>query len=199
MPHCYRIPILIAVLLTVGVSTRADASRQGIHPCVAHHPPPTELSLAGVRATLIFSPQGGGEELIVQALDGARHSILMQAYSFTDRRIFDALQRAQQRGVQVQVILDRSDTKRYHGRSSVAELIAAMQIPVWIDATVETAHNKVLVLDGDDVITGSFNFTYAADERNAENLLYFRHASQLARAYTADWNWRRDCSHRFKQ
>jgi phosphatidylserine/phosphatidylglycerophosphate/cardiolipin synthase-like enzyme len=166
-------------------------------PCVAHHPPPTHLQLSGVDATLIFSPQGGGEALIVQAIDAAHHSILMQAYSFTDGRIFEALGRAVQRGVDLDVILDKSDLKHYREWPSVAERLAAMHIPVWIDDTVETAHNKVLILDGTDVITGSYNFSYAADERNAENLLYLRHAPELARAYVEDWQWRRGCSRKY--
>jgi phosphatidylserine/phosphatidylglycerophosphate/cardiolipin synthase-like enzyme len=168
-----------------------------VQPCVAHHPPTAHLQLSKVDTTLIFSPQGGGEALIVQAIDAARHSILMQAYSFTDGHIFAALERAEQRGVDVNVILDKSDLERYRGWPSVAERFATMHIPVWIDDTVETAHNKVLVLDGTDVITGSYNFSYAADQRNAENLLYLQQVPELARAYIADWNWRRDCSRKY--
>lgn len=133
----------------------------------------------------------------MQAIDAARHSILMQAYSFTDRHIFDALGRAAQRGVDVRVILDKSDLERYRGWPSVAERVAALHVPVWIDETVETAHNKVLVLDATDVITGSYNFSYAADQRNAENLLYLRGAPELAHAYTEDWEWRRNCSRKY--
>ncbi|HEX5340838.1 MAG TPA: phospholipase D family protein [Gammaproteobacteria bacterium] len=195
------IPVFVigACLMATGVCARGQARHREFHPCVANHPPPSHLKLSGVDVTLIFSPQGGGENLIVQALDAAQHTILVQAYSFTDRHILDALARAARRGVAVSVILDRSDTERYHGRPSVAERIAAMNIPVWIDDTVETAHNKVLVLDDSDVITGSYNFSYAADRRNAENLLYLRHAPELVRAYTVDWEWRRDCSRRYRQ
>lgn len=164
---------------------------------MANHPPSTHLNLSGIDATLIFSPLGGGEKLIVKAIDAAQHTILVQAYSFTDRHIFDALGRALQRGVDVQVILDKSDTRRYRQWPSVASRLAAMNIPVWIDDTLETAHNKVMIIDGTDVITGSFNFTYAAEYRNAENLLYLRNAAQLARAYSQDWEWRRGCSRKF--
>jgi phosphatidylserine/phosphatidylglycerophosphate/cardiolipin synthase-like enzyme len=72
-----------------------------------------------------------------------------------------------------------------------------MDIPVWIDDTLETAHNKVMVFDGSAVITGSYNFTYAAEYRNAENLLYLRNAPELVRAYVHDWDWRRGCSRKF--
>lgn len=195
---------LIGLLAVTGIGLAGPAAHAAqttnhddVQPCVAHHPPVARLHLSDLEATLIFSPQGGGEQLIVQAIDGAQHSILMQAYSFTDANIFAALGRAQRRGVSVQVILDKSDLKHYRQWPSVADRIAAMNIPVWIDATVETAHNKVLVLDDDAVITGSYNFSYAADQRNAENLLYLQHAPQLVHAYSEDWQWRRNCSRRF--
>ena len=54
-------------------------------------------------------------------------------------------------------------------------------------------HNKVLVLDGKTVITGSFNWTVSAEERNAENLLII-HDRQLAGAYRDNWLKHRDHS-----
>lgn len=197
--------LTVSVLLfaaAIGVLTGAGSAAAATHhddvqPCVANHPPSTHLKLSGVDATLIFSPRGGGENLIVQAIDAAQHTILVQAYSFTDRHIFDALGRALRRGVDVKVILDKSDVQRYRQWPSVASRLAAMNIPVWIDDTLETAHNKVMIIDGTDVITGSFNFTYAAEYRNAENVLYLRNATQLAQAYIQDWEWRRGCSRKF--
>jgi phosphatidylserine/phosphatidylglycerophosphate/cardiolipin synthase-like enzyme len=192
------ISIVPAAGLLMALQPAQAAYRDDVQPCVAHHPPAVHLQLSGVEATLIFSPRGGGEKLIVRAIDAAQHSILVQAYSFTDRHIFEALGRAQKRGVDVEVILDKSDTQPYHGWPSVASRLLAMDIPVWIDDTLETAHNKVMVLDGNSVITGSFNFTYAAEYRNAENLLYLRNARDLAQAYVRDWQWRRNCSHRYE-
>lgn len=190
--------IVPAASLLIAAQSVQATHRDDVHPCVAHHPPTVRLQLSGVDATLVFSPRGSAEKLIVQAIDAAQHSILVQAYSFTDRHIFDALRRAQQRGVDVEVILDKSDTQPYHGWPSVASRLLGMHIPVWIDDTLETAHNKVMVLDGSAVITGSFNFTYAAEYRNAENLLYLRNARKLAQAYVRDWEWRRNCSRRYQ-
>jgi phosphatidylserine/phosphatidylglycerophosphate/cardiolipin synthase-like enzyme len=61
-----------------------------------------------------------------------------------------------------------------------------MGIPTWIDARHAIAHNKVMVIDGATVITGSFNFTKAAEEHNAENMLVIRDEA-LAAKYTANW------------
>ena len=59
-------------------------------------------------------------------------------------------------------------------------------IPVRIDAQHAIAHNKIMVIDGATVITGSFNFTKNAEENNAENLLVIR-SPDLAAKYTANW------------
>jgi phosphatidylserine/phosphatidylglycerophosphate/cardiolipin synthase-like enzyme len=85
--------------------------------------------------------------------------------------------------VEVRVILDKSQRSEKY---SSATFMQHAGIPVWIDAKHAIAHNKVMVLDGRVVVTGSFNFTKAAEERNAENLLIIRDPA-LARLYTANW------------
>ena len=62
-----------------------------------------------------------------------------------------------------------------------------------IDANHAIAHNKVIVIDGETVLTGSFNFTKAAQEKNAENLLIIRDPA-LAAQYTKNWDAHRQHS-----
>lgn len=162
--------------------------------CTLPHPPQAVLSLAGAQATVDFSPGGGGEKLVLDAIAAARASIRVQAYSFTDRRIQRALGAARMRGVDVEVILDKTDAESYQHHKPVAAVLAGEGVPVWIDFAVRIAHNKVIIIDGTELITGSYNFTYAAAFDNAENLLYIRNAPALARAYLANWNWRKSCS-----
>lgn len=59
-----------------------------------------------------------------------------------------------------------------------------------VDDRVTMAHSKVMVIDGRDVITGSFNFTKAAQQRNAENVLLIKDDAPLASAYAANWQRR---------
>ena len=113
----------------------------------------------------------------------------MQAYSFTSAPIAEALVKARKRGVKVEVILDRSQmTYKY----SSADFLVNSGIPTRIDAAHAIAHNKVMVIDNEVVITGSFNFTKAAEEKNAENLLVV-HNKRLAAQYSE--NWRRHEAH----
>ena len=172
----------------------ASHASQQTGTCGLPHPPQSRIVLSGVRATLAFSPAGDSEQLILRAIAAAQHEILVQAYSFTNRRIISALGKARARGVNVRVILDKTDTQPYEGREPVAAVIRAERITVWVDSKVNIAHNKVMVLDDKSVITGSYNFTYSAEYDNAENLLYFRDAPQLAKAYADNWRWRRSCA-----
>lgn len=113
----------------------------------------------------------------------AQRSILVQAYSFTSAPIAEALRSAHQRGIEVAVLLDKSqETEKY----SSADFLLHSGIPAQIDRRHAIAHNKVMILDGRTVITGSFNFTKSAEESNAENLLIIRDAT-MAEAYTQNW------------
>ena len=130
-----------------------------------------------------FSPNGGCTEAIIRELDKAKSTILVQAHSFTSGPIAKALLNAHKRGLKVEVILDKSQrTQKY----SSATFLNNVGIPVKIDAEHAIAHNKVMIIDGETVITGSFNFTKAAEEKNAENLLII-HDKKLASLYTKNW------------
>jgi phosphatidylserine/phosphatidylglycerophosphate/cardiolipin synthase-like enzyme len=76
---------------------------------------------------------------------------------------------------------------------SSADFLANQGISTMIDATHAIAHNKIIVIDGETVLTGSFNFTKAAQEKNAENLLMIRDPT-LAAQYTTNWEVHRQHS-----
>jgi phosphatidylserine/phosphatidylglycerophosphate/cardiolipin synthase-like enzyme len=132
---------------------------------------------------IFFSPRGGCTEVIVNAITQAKTEILVQAYSFTSAPIAKALVEAHKRRVRVQIILDRSQRKE---RYSSADFTAHAGIPTFIDSAHAIAHNKVMIIDKAVLITGSFNFTKAAEEKNAENLLVLR-SKELARTYIENW------------
>lgn len=131
-----------------------------------------------------FSPRGGATSAVVNALERATNNVLVQAYSFTSAPIARALVDAQRRGVKVQAILDKSQrTEKY----SEADFLKNEGVPTWIDAQHAIAHNKIMILDGYLVLTGSFNFTKAAEENNAENLLVINDPV-LAHRYIENWH-----------
>jgi phosphatidylserine/phosphatidylglycerophosphate/cardiolipin synthase-like enzyme len=184
--------VLILVLGNFGSPAYAyQASRDQ-----QNRPHETTVELNGAKATVAFSPDGQGQALIVHAIDEARQEILVQAYGFTNKAILKALVDAHRRGVLVKVILDKSNqSKRYSG----ATYVSNAGIPVWIDYRPSIAHNKVMIMDRRDVITGSFNFTASAQKRNAENVLYIQNSPRLAHAYVKDWEWRLGLSRVYKR
>lgn len=135
-----------------------------------------------------FSPDGGATALVIRSVDTAKNEILVQAYGFTSRPIAEALVHAHQRGVVVRALLDKSQRTQ---RGSLGEFIATQGIDVGIDARHAIAHNKVMVIDGETVLTGSFNFTASAESRNAENVLLLSSHPEVAAGYRDNWQLHR--------
>lgn len=129
-----------------------------------------QAALASANAVIQvrFSPGGHCTQFIKETIAKAQQTILVQAYAFTSLPIADALIQAHQRGVVVRVLVDRSQlTSKYAQVRHVAE----QGIFVAVDKTPGIAHNKVMIIDDHYVLTGSFNWTKAAETINAENLL----------------------------
>jgi phosphatidylserine/phosphatidylglycerophosphate/cardiolipin synthase-like enzyme len=139
-----------------------------------------------VQAQVFFSPDGGVENAVISELDNAKSEILIQAYIFTNASIAEALLDAKKRGVSVAVILDKSNlTARY----SSADFMKNQEIPIYIDSAYQIAHNKIIIIDRTTVITGSYNFSKAAEKKNAENLLILKNSGELAKAYIKNWEY----------
>jgi phosphatidylserine/phosphatidylglycerophosphate/cardiolipin synthase-like enzyme len=121
---------------------------------------------------------------IVQRIQAARTSIDVQAYSFTDPDIVKALAEATKRGVKVRVVLDKENVANKAtagaaaGRSAVGTLLT-VGIPVWIDRIPPIAHSKVILIDRNLVIGGSYNYSRAARSKNSENVTFIT-SSQVA-------------------
>src|SRR5450759_2309454 len=89
-----------------------------------------DIQLTNTNAQVYFSPHGGCTDAIVKELDKAKSEILVQAYSFTSKEIAQALVNAKKRGIQIQIILDRSNRS---GKYSAGDFTAHMGIPTYID------------------------------------------------------------------
>jgi PLD-like domain len=148
------------------------------------------------RVAVYFSPNGGATEAVVRELNAAQTQVLMQAYSFTSAPIAKALVEAHKRGVKVLAVLDKSnETDKY----SAATFLNNAGIQPLIDDKHAIAHSKVMVIDGATIITGSFNFTKAAEEKNAENLLVIKDAPELVKAYEATIRLHAGHAHLYKR
>lgn len=132
---------------------------------------------------LCFTPPSGCGTLIAQEIARAKESIYVQAYGLTSGIIVNQLIQAKNRGIKVQVLLDKSNVSDKW--SKMMDLVNA-NVSVRIDKVSGIAHNKVIIIDEQKVITGSFNFTNAADKRNAENVIIINNKS-VAKEYLNNW------------
>jgi phosphatidylserine/phosphatidylglycerophosphate/cardiolipin synthase-like enzyme len=129
---------------------------------------------------VFFSPKGGCQEAIVRELLKARREVLVQAYSFTADPLTNALVEAKKRGVQVDIVLDKSnEVERY----SDLHIFIEQGLEPHVDHEHAIAHNKIMIIDKKVIITGSFNFTNQAEHENAENLMIIKGHPDLVKWY----------------
>lgn len=151
--------------------------------------PASEVLPARGSVEVAFSPADDPEALLLKVIGAARESIHVHAYVFTSRVIAAALIAAHRRGVRVEVLADAQMNGRGKG-NAIPSLVEA-GVPVAFETRYAAAHNKVLIVDageaGCTVVTGSYNFTWSARNRNAENVLVLRDNCALAGAYLRNW------------
>jgi phosphatidylserine/phosphatidylglycerophosphate/cardiolipin synthase-like enzyme len=169
---------LAALAFAAGPGAQADSAR------------PSETRFAATGSIeAAFTPGDRIDSLIIAAIAGAKHEVLVNAYSFTQRGIANALVAARKRGVSVQVIADSQQAATLP--QNVLGMLDKGGVIVWLDANYQAAHNKVVIVDAGTAhattITGSYNFTNAAQWHNAENVVILRDNPQAARAFRDNW------------
>jgi len=173
-----------------------EARRAGVRFALAVLATLTGLPVAASRSLpaqgtleVAFSPADDAEAVLLRVIAATRETLHVQAYAFTSRRIADALVAAHRRGVRVAVLADAGMNAR-GAKGALSRLLAA-GVPVALETRYAAAHNKLLIADAGGpacaVATGSYNFTWSARNRNAENLLVLRDNCPLAAVYLDNW------------
>lgn len=119
--------------------------------------------------SVCFTPGDNCRKKVIDEISSAKSYLQVQAYQLTDPDVINAIIQDKSRGVDVFVILDKTQYSK--SKELSGNLLAKAGIPVFIDRKVVIAHNKVILIDQKEVITGSYNFSLAAQNKNAENLL----------------------------
>lgn len=130
-----------------------------------------------------FSPRGGGAVAIINEIKNAKKTIYIAAFQLSHPHISLAITESKRRNVEILIVVDRSQEK------SAAQMPARLRsqgISVRTDHVEKLQHNKYAIIDGLTVITGSFNWSVNAEERNAENLVIIRDRPTADR-FTADF------------
>ncbi len=188
--------LLLAIGFAAGGSVRSWAqaktnSSANINPPKSNDDAPKSADVRSSTAliTALFSPEDNIQKTLINTINHAQRNILVQAYLFTDDDVANALVRAHQRGVNVEILMDAQMVDGSKG-SDVLRFYEA-GIPVRLETRYENAHNKIMIFDHDTdnalVVTGSYNFTYSAQKRNAENVVLIRRAPELVQRYVQNW------------
>lgn len=145
---------------------------------------PLPAPSAGAQVQVFFSPGDDTDRAIAQAMAQARQRIWIAGYYFTSSTLAKALDQAHARGLDVRVVLDRSQVSQ---RYSSATYFHNHGVPLWINARYPVMHHKFVLIDQDTVGFGSMNFTRAGAQQNAENFNLFRRWPQLVGTYAAEF------------
>jgi phosphatidylserine/phosphatidylglycerophosphate/cardiolipin synthase-like enzyme len=145
---------------------------------------PATTLVFNARVEILHSPHGGCGERVVREINGAKAWVRILAYSFTSRPIADALIAAKERGVDVAVVVDKSQPAQH---SSQIGALKAAGVPVFIDSSHPIQHQKVVVIDGKTTTLGSWNLSTQA-ESNSENLAVCPDSAPLAAHFAANWS-----------
>ncbi len=131
---------------------------------------------SGLKIRLYFAPTDDGEHrAIIPAILRAKKRIRISLFAHTSREIWLALRRAQQRGVEIKIMVDggqaRSKYSWGHFASSKNKGSAANPIEMLVEKRPGIHHDKSAVIDDAILITGSQNWTHLGNNRNDENLI----------------------------
>jgi len=139
--------------------------------------------IEGVQVEVRFSPDDQVAERIVELIHDSRRSIQIMAYNLTLDEISDAILERARAGVVVQGVFDEGQAKN---QGSDVERLAQAGLDLWLDGSPGLMHHKVIIVDGELLITGSYNFSRSAEERNDENVL-FLFSPELAELYRLEF------------
>ena len=120
------------------------------------------------KTEVYFSLYDDPEAIIIKNIDGAEEFIGIAMYTFTDVEIAQAILEARDRVIDIKIFLDRSQVKAKNSRS---RYFVQNGIEVRTSSNNYIMHNKFAIIDGKIVITGSYNWTFSANNRNDENLM----------------------------
>ncbi len=143
------------------------------------------FKVASIPVGVFFSPDDGVMDVILEEVDNAREEIVFLGYSFTSDPLAQALIDKARQGVRVMGVLDGDMVIANTG--SDYEWLLGAGLPVCLDGEAGLMHNKVIVIDGKTVVTGSYNFTASAEKYNDENIIVLQDP-HLAELYLAEYD-----------
>jgi phosphatidylserine/phosphatidylglycerophosphate/cardiolipin synthase-like enzyme len=145
--------------------------------------PYAQTGLEGMEVEVLFSPDDGVARRLVRLIGEADESIDVLAFAFTSDALADAMLERREQGVRLRGVMER-DQADAAGAEYFHVLGAGAEFR--LDNSYGNMHHKVILIDGDTVVTGSYNFTRSAEMANDEALLILR-SPALAAVYAEEF------------
>jgi len=145
--------------------------------------PNPNLTADGVQVENYFAPEDNVMDKLVSYVQGATKSVHTMIYTYTHADLAAAMIASARKGVEVQTVIEN----RAASQGALPDLFCA-GLAVKTDGNPYTMHDKVIIIDGQIVITGSFNFTKSADTVNDDNVLVI-HSAAVAALYEAEFQY----------
>jgi phosphatidylserine/phosphatidylglycerophosphate/cardiolipin synthase-like enzyme len=142
------------------------------------------ITINGVQVENYFSPDDNVADQIVGEINAAKQSIYFLAFSFTSDPLAEAIIARFQNGVTVRGVMEETQAESNIG-GNYKQFISS-GINVRLDGNPRNMHHKVIIIDKQTVITGSYNFSSSAENRNDENVVII-HDADLAAKYLAEF------------
>lgn len=143
-----------------------------------------QLAINGHQVETYFSPEDDTIGHLLALVNGAKTSVYFLAFSLTSDELAAALIAAQERGVEVRGVLD--DSQAISNPGAEYDKLRVAGVDVRLDGEVGSMHDKVLIIDGEIVVTGSYNFSANAERSNDENTLII-HDEEIATTYLEEF------------
>ncbi len=144
----------------------------------------------------VYFPRAGqnAEQKLIQEIQSAKKTLDVAIYSFTDKKVANAIAEDRKRGVTVRMISDRECSGESSQKASL-KIIKGAGIPIKINSHSGIMHLKVSIIDDSSVTTGSYNYTISAQKKNDENLVLIANqtvAKQYETEFERMWNDTKD-------
>lgn len=136
--------------------------------------------------SVFFTPSKKCEDSIVQRINKAEKSIDVAVYAINNKDIVDAIKKAHNRGVKIRILTDRLQAGN---KSSKVRELYDYGIKIRVNSKHKIEHNKFAVFDFNNAMTGSYNWTEPASDKNSENCLFFNRNKKTVREYHDRFNY----------
>ncbi|MDT8286890.1 MAG: phospholipase D-like domain-containing protein [Elusimicrobiales bacterium] len=135
----------------------------------------------------VFSPGGGAQEELARLIDACRTSLDAVTYTFSSKTLADAVIRARDRGVRVRFMMD----EKRGSEAGLAKYLLDNGVNIKFRggrSEKGAMHSKYVILDGQILQTGSFNWTVNASVNSFENMIFVGDPRAVA-DYRQNFDW----------